>query len=51
MTITINKVLSKSGNRTLWFPTVDDKRITSTNFGRKWEAEKLGKLYIKIKNK
>jgi hypothetical protein len=49
MTIEINKTLSKSGRRVLWFPTVEGKRITSTNFGKKWEAVKLGKLYLQIK--
>lgn len=49
MTIEINKTLSKSGKRTLWYPTVNGKRITSTNFGAKWEAVKLGKLYLQFK--
>ena len=49
MTIEINKTLSKSGSRTLFFPTVNGKRITSINYARKWEAEKLGKLYVEFK--
>jgi len=50
MTIEINKTVSKSGRRVLWFPSINGKRITSTNFGKKWEAIKLGKLYLEIKS-
>jgi hypothetical protein len=49
MNVEINRTLSKSGNRTLWFPTYNGKRITNTNFGKKWEAVKLGKLFLEIK--
>ena len=49
MTFELNKTLSKSGRRTMWFPTVEGKRITRTNFGAKWEAEKVGKLYLEFK--
>ena len=49
MKVEINKTLSKSGNRTLWFPTYNGKRITSTNFGKNWEAIKLGNLFLEIK--
>lgn len=48
MTIEINKTLSKSGRRVMWFPTVEGKRITRTNFGKKWEAQNLAKLYLEI---
>ena len=51
MKIEIQKTLSKSGKRTLWYPTFENKRITSTNFGKKWEAIKLGKLFIEIKER
>ena len=51
MTFEINKTLSQSGKRVMWYPTVDGKRITTTNFGKKWEAEKLAKLFLEIKNK
>jgi len=49
MTFELNKTLSKSGRRTMWFPTIEGKRITRTNFGTKWEAEKTGKLYLEFK--
>ena len=32
---------SKSGKRTVYFPTINGKRLTSTNYARKWEAERL----------
>jgi len=51
MNVEINRTLSKSGSRTLWFPTYNGKRITNTNFGKKWEAVKLGKLFLEIKTK
>lgn len=50
MTIEIKRTLSESGRRTLWFPTADGKRITWTNYARKWEAVKLAKLYIELKS-
>ena len=43
MTYQINRTPSKSGNRTLFFPTINGKRITNTNFLRKWEAVNLAK--------
>ena len=38
--------LSKTGRRTVYFPTVNGKRLTSTNFARKWEAERLLKEVV-----
>jgi hypothetical protein len=32
---------SKSGKRTVYFATVNGKRLTSTNFSRKWEAKRV----------
>jgi len=49
MEVVINSKLSKSGKRTVYFPTVNGLRITATNFGRKWEAQKLAKAYIEYK--
>tara|TARA_R100001244_G_scaffold124603_1_gene94462 strand:+ start:156 stop:311 length:156 start_codon:yes stop_codon:yes gene_type:complete len=46
MTYQITRTLSKSGKRTMFFPTINGKRITRTNFLRKWEAERLGKLAV-----
>lgn len=44
MTYAIETKPSKSGKRTVYFPTVNGKRISITNFGRKWEAQKLLKV-------
>lgn len=32
---------SKSGKRTMYFATVNGKRVSRTNYARKWEAERL----------
>ena len=41
---------SKSGKRTVYYPTIEGKRINATNFGKKWEATNLAKDYIKHKS-
>jgi hypothetical protein len=46
MTYEINRKPSKSGKRTLFFPTINGKRITRTNFSRRWEAVGLAKHVI-----
>ena len=46
-TATIKKVTKKNTSRIFFYVVNEDnKRITSTFFQRKWEAEKLAKLYI-----
>jgi len=56
MKATIDTKLSRSGKRTMYFPTIEGLRISRTNFSRKWEATNEGKQYIsfhgvdKIKN-
>jgi hypothetical protein len=47
----INSKLSKSGKRTVYFPTIEGKRINGTNFTRKWEANEHGKRYVDYINK
>lgn len=47
MTLEINRQPSKSGKRNVFFPTIDGRRLTATNFTNKWEAVKLGRAYIK----
>lgn len=37
----INAQPSKSGKRTMYFATVNGKRVSRTNYARKWEAERL----------
>lgn len=37
----INSQASKSGKRTMYFATVNGKRISRTNYARKWEAQRL----------
>lgn len=37
----INAKPSKSGKRTMYFATVNGKRVSRTNYARKWEAERL----------
>lgn len=37
---TINKKLNKTGKRPVFYGTINNKRISSTNFVRKWEAER-----------
>jgi len=32
---------SKTGKRTVYFATVNGKRLSTTNFARKWEAKRL----------
>lgn len=36
---TIERV--QSGSRTMFYPTVNGKRLTSTNFARKYDARRL----------
>ena len=40
MTFQINTTKSKSGKRTLYFVSLNNKRLTKTNFSKKWEAER-----------
>lgn len=37
----IETATSKSGKRTMYFATVNGKRLSRTNYARKWEAERL----------
>ena len=42
----INRTKSKSGKRTMFYPTIQGKRFSRTNFARKWEAERFIKGII-----
>lgn len=42
----INRTKSKSGKRTMFFATIEGKRFSSTNYARKWEAERFIKSII-----
>jgi hypothetical protein len=46
MEFTIENKLSKSGKRKMFFPTINGKRLTKTNFSKKWEAETEAKNFI-----
>jgi len=35
--------LSKSGKRKMFYPTIEGKRLSNTNFARRWEAANFGK--------
>lgn len=37
----INRKANRTGKRAVFFPTVNGKRISGTNFSGKWEAKKL----------
>jgi len=37
----IIKTTSRSGKRPMWYPTINGARLTRTNYGRRWEAERL----------
>lgn len=42
----INKKLNKTGKRNVFFATINNKRISRTNFTRKWEAERQAETFI-----
>lgn len=42
----INSKPSKSGKRTVYFPTINGMRINSVNFIRKWEAILCAKTFL-----
>jgi hypothetical protein len=46
MDFQINNKLSKSGKRKMFFPTINGKRLTTTNFGKKWEAIQEAKSFV-----
>lgn len=35
------------GSRTLFFPTINGKRLNNTNYARKYDAENLVKAFLK----
>lgn len=41
MEYTINRKLNKTGKRVMFYPTINGKRITSTNYARKYDARAL----------
>ena len=47
MKYTINRQPSKSGKRAMFFVTVNGKRISRTNYARKWEAVRLYENILK----
>lgn len=40
---------SKSGKRMVYYPMVEGRRISRTNFARKWEARNLAEAFLKAK--
>ena len=48
MTLEINRKPSKTGLRNVYFPTINGKRLNSTNFRRKWEAVKFGRKCVQL---
>ncbi|BAQ93056.1 hypothetical protein [uncultured Mediterranean phage uvMED] len=48
MTLTINRKPSKSGKRNVFFPTIEGKRLSRTNFTAKWEAVQFGRHCLAI---
>lgn len=46
MEYTIVRTPSKSGKRTLFYPTINGKRLTRTNFARKYDARNLVKAAV-----
>lgn len=49
MNLEIHRVPSKTGKRNMFYPTVDGKRLNSTNYARKYDAKKLLRLYVEYK--
>lgn len=47
-TYEIHRKLNKTGKRVVYYPTVNGKRITSTNFARKYDAKATLKNAIKV---
>jgi hypothetical protein len=50
-TAKVHKVLSKSGNRVLFFGEINGKRISKTNWARKWEAVNQLNAVLKMDDK
>ena len=46
----IQTTKSKSGKRTMYFPTIEGKRLNRTNFVRRWEANDFGKYATAVIN-
>ncbi|ANS03439.1 hypothetical protein [uncultured Mediterranean phage uvDeep-CGR2-KM19-C269] len=46
----IQRTLSKSGKRTMYYPTIEGKRLNRTNFAKKWEAGNFGKYATAVVN-
>tara|TARA_R110000824_G_scaffold77627_1_gene196261 strand:+ start:520 stop:699 length:180 start_codon:yes stop_codon:yes gene_type:complete len=45
---TLNSKLNNTGKRTVFYPTINGKRLNSTNFTKKWEAIKFAKHCVEI---
>jgi hypothetical protein len=41
LTLEIHRKSSKNGKRTLYYPTINGKRLNRTNYAQKWEAKRL----------
>ena len=46
MNYEMNRVPSKSGKRAMFYPTINGKRITKTNYARKYDAKALVRAAI-----
>jgi len=44
--IVINRVTKLGTSRVFFYPTFEGKRITTTNFGRQYDAKGLGVNYL-----
>ena len=42
----INRTKSKSGKRVMFYPTINGKRLSKTNFARKYDAKNLVKSAV-----
>jgi len=48
MEYTIHRIPSKSGKRVLFYATINGKRLTKTNWARKYDARNVVKRAIEI---
>lgn len=49
-TYEIQTTKSKSGKRTMYYPTIEGRRVSNVNFARRWEANNFGKYAAAVIN-
>lgn len=47
MNYEINRTLNRTGKRTMFYPTINGKRINKTNYARKYDAQNLLKKVVR----